>query len=90
MGNLAKLSVEYFDKNKIKQSIDKERLLTRAISNPKIILNKESDLVVGGVPSKMKLPSLVAAVNYSGCFDGLQVNNHFVGSWNSDVSKMFI
>ena len=85
-GNLAKLSVEYFDENKIKQSITNDRLLARDIQNPKIILNKESDLVVGGVPSKMKLPSLVDAVNYTGCFDGLQVNNHFVGSWNSDVS----
>ena len=59
--------------------------MAQDLHNPKIILNKDSDLVVGGVPSNMKLPSQVDAVNYTGCFDGLQVNNHFVGSWNSDV-----
>ena len=85
-GNSAKLSVEYFDQNKRKQTIENERFLAQDIRNPRIILNKETDLVVGGVPSKMKLPSEVDAVNYTGCFDGLQVNNHFVGSWNSDVS----
>ena len=84
-GNSAKLSVEFFDQNKIKQNITNEKLLARDIRNPKIILNKDSDLVVGGVPSNMKLPAKVDAVNYTGCFDGLQVNNHFVGSWNSDV-----
>lgn len=85
-GNLAKLSVKYFDQNKKEQTITNERLLEQHIRNPRIILNKDSDLVVGGVPSKMTLPSQVDAVNYTGCFDGLQVNNHFVGSWNSDVS----
>lgn len=84
-GNSAKLSVEFFDQNKIKQTITNDRLLAQDIRNPKIILNKDSDLVVGGVPSKMELPSEVVAANYTGCFDGLQVNNHFVGSWNSDV-----
>lgn len=84
-GNSAKLSVEYFDQNKIKQSIANDRPLAQDLRNPKIILNKDSDLVVGGVPTKMKLPSQVDAVNYTGCFDGLQVNHHFVGSWNSDV-----
>ena len=85
-GNSAKLSVEYFDQNERKQTIEEERFLAQDIRNPRIILNKETDLVVGGVPSKMKLPSEVDAVNYTGCFDGLQVNDHFVGSWNSDVS----
>ena len=84
-GNSARLSVEYFDQNEKKQTIAIDRPLAQDLHNPKIILNKDSDLVVGGVPSNMKLPSQVDAVNYTGCFDGLQVNNHFVGSWNSDV-----
>lgn len=58
------------------------------MDNPIIKFNKNSDLIVGGVPTRMKLPPQVDAVNYTGCFDGLQVNDHFVGSWNSDVGLL--
>lgn len=48
----------------------KERFLVWVICNFKIIFNKESDFVVGGVFLKMKLLFLVGVVNYIGCFDG--------------------
>lgn len=83
-GDLARLSITYFDKTPIEES----RVRSLGMNNPIIRFNKDSDLVVGGVPMKMKLPPQVDAVNYTGCFDGLQVNNHFVGSWNSDVGLL--
>ncbi|XP_078356048.1 laminin subunit alpha-1-like [Oculina patagonica] len=80
-GDLARLSTTYFDKtpSSVRSSV---RALN--MDNPIIKFNKNSDLIVGGVPTRMKLPPQVDAVNYTGCFDGLQVNDHFVGSWNSD------
>lgn len=81
-GDWANLAIKYFV-NKKEEIVRGRRSLK--LDNPKIVFNKDSDLIVGGVPVKMKLPSKVEAVNYTGCIDGLEINYHFVGSWNTEV-----
>ena len=81
-GDWANLIIKYFV-NKKEEIVRGRRSLK--LDNPKIVFNKDSDLIVGGVPVKMKLPSKVEAVNYTGCIDGLEMNYHFVGSWNTEV-----
>lgn len=81
-GDWANLIIKYFVNKK--EEIVKGRKSLK-LDNPKIVFNEDSDLIVGGVPAKMKLPSKVEAVNYTGCIDGLEINYHFVGSWNTEV-----
>ena len=79
---MASLTITYFDGNK-----EESRSGTRSLQldNPKLKFSKDSDLIVGGVTMEMRLPSQVDAVNYTGCLDGLEINHHFIGSWNSGV-----
>lgn len=87
-GDLAKLSVKFSEGNNDEQTASSlERPLK--MNNPKIMFNKDSDLIVGGVSMAMRLPPQVSPTNYTGCVDALQVNHHFVGTWNSEVSKVF-
>lgn len=58
------------------------------MNNPKLEFTKSSGVILGGVPLTMQLPSQFSATpNYTGCLDDLQVNYHFVGTWNADVSN---
>lgn len=58
------------------------------MNNPKLEFTKSSGVILGGVPVTLQLPSQFSATpNYTGCLDDLQVNYHFVGTWNADVSK---
>lgn len=79
--------MKYYDANKVEQTaVNFDRYL--GMNNPKILFNKDSDLVVGGVPMETRLPPQVSTTNYTGCVDGLEVNDHFVGTWNSEVSLL--
>ena len=54
--------------------------------NPKLSFNEDSELLLGGAPMTARLPPEVSTVNYTGCIDGVQVNHHFIGTWNSELS----
>lgn len=56
------------------------------MDNPKMTFNEDSVLLLGGTPMTVRLPPEVSTVNYTGCIDGLQVNHHFIGTWNSELS----
>ena len=84
-GDYAKLSMRYYDKGQQVVAVTISRPLN--MNNPKITFNDESKLIVGGVSTMMKLPPKVTTTNYTGCVDGLEINNHIVGSWNSNFSQ---
>lgn len=84
-GDYAKLSMRYYDKGQQVDAVSISRPLY--MENPKIAFNNERKLIVGGVSTMMKLPLEVTTTNYTGCVDGLEINNHIVGSWNSNFSQ---
>ena len=81
----AKLSMRYYDEGQQVVAVTISRPLY--MNNPKITFNDESKLIVGGVSTMMKLPPKVTTTNYTGCVDDLEINNHIVGSWNSNFSQ---
>ncbi|XP_068678125.1 laminin subunit alpha-like [Montipora foliosa] len=84
-GNKAKLSFDYYEKNNDENSTAVSLKRSLDMKNPQIEFTEHSEIILGGVPLQMELPSqLSSSMNYSGCLDGLQVNHHFVGTWNSD------
>ena len=86
-GDYAKLSMTYYDKGQQVDAVSISRPLY--MKNPKMMFNDESKLIVGGVSTMMGLPPQVTTTttNYTGCVDGLEINNHIVGSWNSNFSQ---
>ena len=83
----AKLSMRYYDYDEGQQVVAVTISRPLYMKNPKITFNDESKLIVGGVSTMMKLPPKVTTTNYTGCVDGLEINNHIVGSWNSNFSQ---
>ena len=87
-GNKAKLSFDYYEKNNDEKPTAVSLQRSLDMKNPQIEFTEHSEIILGGVPLQMELPSqFSSSMNYSGCLDGLQVNHHFVGTWNSDVSN---
>ena len=87
-GDYAKLSMRYYDKGQQVDAVSISRPLY--MNNPKIAFNNETKLIVGGVSTMMGLPPQMTTpttTNYTGCVDGLEINNHIVGSWNSNFSQ---
>ena len=78
--------MKYYDAEKGEQTAASSSTSLR-MNNPKIIFNDDSKVIVGGVSLMMRLPPGVSTVTYTGCVDGLQINHHFVGSWNSEFSQ---
>ena len=83
-GNEVSLSMKNYVANKEETAASIQNYL--GMKNPKITFNEDSELLLGGVPMAARLPPQVSTVNYTGCIDGLQVNHHFIGTWNSEVS----